>query len=74
MNALIAGLLAFPAIRLFMEEVVIKLLSELLTKSDQDPEFRKKFLTLSSQLAGATTEEGKRAILIQIRDLRNPPS
>ena len=71
-GGLLAALLSIPPVRLFLEDVVIRVFSEVLLRSDQDPAFRTKFLDLSSQLAAAQTEGEKREILIKIRDLRKP--
>lgn len=67
---LIAGLLAIPAVRLFLEDVFMRVFSEIWSNS-HDPEFRKQFLALSGKLSQAKTEEEKRAVLVEIRALRS---
>ncbi len=69
-GSLITGLLALPAVRLFLEDLFLRVFSELWSSS-KDPEFKHEFLELSSQLATAETEEAKRNVLKQIRALRS---
>lgn len=69
----LASILAFPGIRVFVEDLVIRLIfSGALFHSDADPVYREKSLALMGQLQGATTEDAKRAILVQIQSLRKP--
>lgn len=71
-GGLITTLLSIPPVRIFFEDIFLRFFAEILFRSDQDPEFRKKFFELSSGLVNATTEVEKRAILVKMRDLRKP--
>lgn len=67
---LITGLLAIPAVRLFLEDVAVRVWAEICGAAERDPEFEKQFARLAGELADANTEEAKRAILRKIHDLR----
>lgn len=49
----------------------VTLIHDVLFKSDSDPVYQQKYLSLSSQLVQAVTPEEKRVILTQIRALRS---
>lgn len=78
---IIAALLEIPGVKEFLtqmeaqlyaraENAALQVISDTMHRSDRDPEFRQKFLELSSQLASQTTEEGKRHVLQQMQALR----
>jgi hypothetical protein len=80
-STLIAALLQIPAVKAFLEDmekkleeraeqIALRVATDILHRSDKDPEFREKWTVLASQLASQTTEEGRRNVLQQMQALR----
>jgi hypothetical protein len=66
----LAWILTQPLLRAFCIELCARLLSELLSGSKSDPNFRTEFAALTVDLASANTEEEKRHVLTQLKSLR----
>jgi hypothetical protein len=70
LSAAVTWCLAQPPVRAFLEDLFLRIFSDMFFRTDSDPAFKSAFMTLSEKLAAEPTEEGKRAILKQIKALR----